>query len=135
MNPPFEGFRKRKLMEVNARYDAVLAQGFPTMPFDEEPEPESLQCRNELDRTNWLGLVVRCQAAVAVGAGGLPGPEIRCTSNRMYRITYQDGLDRMFALLTQVQAAQANWWRLKDLVRACPTRKALDDINLDEGWP
>lgn len=123
------------MVDINARYAAYLALGFPTADFDGQPEPETLQCRNELDRTNWLGLIVSCQAAVGLGAGDLTGPSIRCTSNRMYEISYADGLGRMFALLSLVQAAQENWWRMKDLARAAVYQADLDAIDLEEGWP
>lgn len=136
MNRPFEAFRERRVLEINARYAAYLAQGFATAVFDGQPEPESLQCRGELDRTNWIGLLLKCQAAIAQGAGVLPtDPPLRCTSNRMYAVSYDDAQARMYDLLNKVGAAQANWWRLKDLARACERRDDLLLIDLDEGWP
>jgi hypothetical protein len=132
---PFEAYRARRISEVNARYDAVLAQGFATADFGDQPEPETLQCRGELDRTNWLGLTLKAQAMISAGLGDEPcSPPIRCTSNRMYAVTYTDALARMFDLLDRVGRAQANWWRLKDAVRDCPTREGLNDIDLEEGW-
>lgn len=133
---PFEGYRARKVLEIDARYQAFLAQGFDTADFEGQPEPETLQCRNEYDRTNWLGLVVKCQAAIVLGAGDLTMDiPIRCTSNRNYFVTYNDALGRMFGLLQLVAQAQANWWRLKDAARACERRSDLAQIDLDEGWP
>jgi hypothetical protein len=133
---PFEAYRARRVEQVNRRYDAYLAAGFPTADFDGQPEPETLQCRHELDRTNWLGLLIKCLAARDAGAGDVPmDPPIRCTSNRMYAVTYTDALARMFVLLDQAGAAQANWWRLKDLVRDCERREDLARIDLEEGWP
>lgn len=133
---PFEGYRRGKLDKVDARYRLLLAEGFPTADFDGQPEPETLQCRHELDRTNWFGLLIKCLAARDAGAGEVPmDPPIRCTSNRMYAVTYADALERMFVLLGQAGAAQANWWRLKDLVRDCERREDLALIDLEEGWP
>lgn len=126
----------RKLTRIDQRYQACLDGGFATADFEGQPEPERLHCRSELDRTNWLGFVIKCQAAIALGLGDLPcDPPIRCVSNRMYAVTYSDGLARMFVLLDQAGAAQANWWRLKDLARAVTHRDELDLIDLDEGWP
>jgi hypothetical protein len=122
--------------KITPRYDAYLAQGFATADFDGQPEPETLQCRNELDRTNWIGLVIKCQAAVSLGAGDLPiDVPIRCTSNRMYVVTYADALGRMFDLLNKVGLAQANWWRLKDEARSKTDWRELEQIDLEEGWP
>lgn len=119
------------------RYLAQLGAGFATADFEGQPEPETLQCRNELDRTNWLGLVVKCQLAIAGGFGDVleAGTRIRCTSNRMYQVTPNDALSRMAVLLGQADQAQQNWWRLKDLTRDAQTREDLDAIDLDEGWP
>jgi hypothetical protein len=133
---PHATFPLRRLAEVDAAYQAVLGQGFATADFAGQPEPETLQCRDELDRTNWLGLVFKCQFAIQAAAGEAPiDPPIRCTSNRMYAVTYNDALSRMLVLLAQVGAAQANWWRLKDLVRAAASNDALRVIDLSEGWP
>lgn len=129
-------FRPRKLEEVNRAYEAFLQLGFPTADFAGQPEPETLQCRNELDRTNWIGLILKCQYAISLGAGELPiDPPIRCTSNRMYAPSYSDAAGRMFALLGLVGEAQANNWRMKDLVQAAESGEALNAIDLTEGWP
>lgn len=131
---PRPTFPDRKLEDVNRAYAAVLASGFATADFPGQPEAETLQCRNELDRTNWLGLVVACQANIAAeNPDGLT--TIRCTSNRMYDVTYAETLGRMYVLLGQAQAAQQNWWRMKDLVRDALTNADLRAIDLTEGWP
>jgi hypothetical protein len=123
-------------LEATAAYEAVLQGGFATADFEDQPEPETLQCRDELDRTNWLGLVLKCQFAIQAGAGDLPiDPPIRCTSNRMYAVTYNDALARMLVLLGQVGAAQANWWRLKDEIGLAKSGEGLMGIDLTEGWP
>lgn len=133
---PSSPWREGRLAQVNAHYAAYLAAGFPTAEFDAQPEPETLQCRDELDRTNWLGLLMKCQAKIAMGRGEEPcDPPIRCTSNRMYAVSHEEAQARMYGLLDQVGQAQANWWRLKDAVRDCPSREALSLIDLEEGWP
>jgi hypothetical protein len=123
-------------LEATAAYEAVLQGGFATAAFEDQPEPETLQCRDELDRTNWLGLVLKCQFAIQAEAGDFPiDPPIRCTSNRMYAVTYNDALARMLVLLGQVGAAQANWWRLKDEIGLAKSGEGLMGIDLTEGWP
>lgn len=134
--PPYSPLRDRRVLEITQAYDAVLEAGFATADLAGQPEPETLQCRNELDRTNWIGLVIKCEAAIALGAGDVPlDIPIRCTSNRMYVVTYNDALGRMFALLNQVAQAQQNWWRLKDEARAAEHRGDLDLIDVTVGWP
>ena len=137
--PPF----KRRIKDADAAYEAHLSRGFPTAPLPGEPEPETLQCRNELDRTNWLALLALCDAQQRVADltadptlmdAPIPVP-IRATSNRMYVVSYADAKARMFALLGQAAAAQANWWRLKDECRSATTAAALEAIDMKAGWP
>jgi hypothetical protein len=129
--------RSRRILRFNDKYADILSAGFATADFEGQPEPETLQCRNELDRTNWLGLVVDCQVKIALGYGDVVevGTAIRCTSNRMYQVSPNDGLARMLVLLGQAQTAQANHWRLKDAARDALTQEALDAIDENEGWP
>lgn len=129
--------RARRTRELTEAYGRVLATGFATAPFEGQPEPETLQCRNELDRTNWLGLVLDCQVKIQLGYGDVveAGSAIRCTSNRMYQVSPNDALNRMIVLLGQAATAQSNWWRLKDLARDVETAEALEAIDDTEGWP
>lgn len=128
------------VQKITEKYQEILAQGFLTAPFPGQPELERLQCRTELDRTNWLGLVIDCQVKEALELGDVveAGTAIRCTSNRMYQVSPNDAFGRMLVLLDQAQRAQANWWRLKDLARdpaKTPTGERLEAIDLNEGWP
>lgn len=135
-NRPIGAVTARKVLEIDRVYAAVLARGFATEDFDGQPEPETLQCRNEHDRTNWLVLMGLCEEAIAGGLGDqlIPVP-IRCTSNRMYVVSFDDCLARLRVLRTQAAVAQANWWRLKDAARAVHDWRALEDLDLTEGWP
>lgn len=129
--------RERRIADVNRAYERRLAQGFSVGSFEGQPEAETLQCRNELDRTNWLGLVVKCQFAIAQGYGDVleAGTRLRCSSNRMYQVTPNDALGRMAVLLGAADAAQQHWWDLKDQCRTATSREALEAIEIDEGWP
>lgn len=140
---PTSATRKRRIKDADAAYAAYLAAGFPTEAFDGQPEPETLQCRNELDRTNWLALLALCEAQQRAAdmaddqtlMDALAPVPLRATSNRMYVVTYASAKARMFALLAQAASAQANWWRLKDECRSAPTREALEAIDMTQGWP
>lgn len=140
--PNHSAYRRGRLEIVNQNYAAFLARGFPTATFDGEPEPETLQCRNELDRTNWLGLLAKCNEIQRVSVEteqpelmDLPGARLRCSSNRMYDVSFASAKDRMLVLLSQAEAAQVNWWALKDSVRAAETRQDLFALDLNAGWP
>ena len=144
MLSPTSPLRERRVGDADRAYGAYLARGFPTADFDDQPEPETLQCRNELDRTNWIGLLIKAQA-VALIASEAEDPEavmsqpcdppIPCTSNPMYRPSWSSVIARMYALLEQAAQAQANHWRLKDECRSVATRQALEAIDMTQGWP
>lgn len=106
------------------------------MPLADYPG-ETIQCRNEWDRTNWLGLKDICAEAMAADLGDelIAEPGIRCTSNVFIRPTYADTFELMRQVRTYALAAQANWWRLKDLARTVSTIRELNAIDLTEGWP
>lgn len=123
--------RDRRIAEADRAYAAFLAGGFPI------EGGETLQCRNELDRTNWLTLKDICFEAIAVELGGelIPEPGIRCTSNLFIRPTFAETFALMQALRTWAMQAQANWWRLKDECRSVTSREALEAVDMTEGWP
>ena len=126
-------FAPRRLDEATQAYVEFLSGGMPCVLAGVS---ETLQCRNELDRTNWLTLIGICNEAIALGAGAFPIPvAIRCTSNRSYTLSYTDTLILMKNLRAWAAGAQANWWRLKDLVATVASGEDLNTINLDGGWP
>lgn len=132
---PFEAFRARKLGQIDAAYARRLRLGFATADFDGQPEPETLQCRDATDQIRWIGLLLKCQAAIARGGGSLPiDPPIRCTSNREYAVSHEDAQARMFALLNAYAATLKHYWSLKDQARSVTRRSELDLIDL-EAWP
>lgn len=129
-------YRDRRLEELEARYRKRLKEGFATATFDGQPETETLQCRDETDQIRWVGLLLKCQAASALGAGAEPiDPPIRCTSNREYAVSHDDAQARMWALLAAYAASLKTLWRLKDAIRSAPTLAALNAVDLEEGWP
>ena len=147
MLSPSSPLRERTRERINARYEAFLAAGYPLADF----APETIQCRNELDRTNWIELRDMCRKAVAdelafyqamdlpipdvPGDYPLPAPGIRCTSNNYIAPTVAQTLTILDLMRDWAKAAQENWWALKDAAQAAPTRDALQSIDLEEGWP
>lgn len=121
--------------KVDPRYDRHLMAG---IPLDGQGYPgERLQCRNELDRTNWLALKDICFEAISAGFGDAPIPEpgIRCNSNNFILPTFSETFALMQHVRTWAMQSQANWWRLKDLCRSAETIEDLEAIDLEEGWP
>lgn len=130
---PSSPLRARLLDRINKQYERQLEKGMALADYP----GETIQCRNELDRTNWLGLKDICEEAVFAGFGDelIPEPGIRCTSNAFIRPTFAYTLGLMRDVRTYALAAQANWWRLKDLAKTVETWQALEAIDLEEGWP
>lgn len=141
-------FTARKLGDVNRAYDAFLLTGVPLADYPDE----TLQCRNELDRTNWMELRDICREAIAAerayyeaneldppeaGYGAMPitAPGIRCTSNNFIQPTVAETLVILDGIRTWAMAAQANWWSLKDAVRDAETNAELNAIDVTEGYP
>ncbi|MCR5876927.1 hypothetical protein [Phenylobacterium sp. J367] len=77
-----------------------------------------------------------CVEAEAIGLGDEPIPiGFRATSNRSFVVSFSEASLILRALRAWAAVAQANWWRMKDLVRSAETRADLDAIDLDAGWP
>lgn len=126
-------FRPRKLNDANRAYQTHIDGGFPTT-F--EGNAETLQCASDTDRANWLIFLGVCQEAVAAGFGDQPIPiALRCTSNRSYVVTFAEAVILIQNMRTWGLSAQANLWRLKDLLDAAETGDALNAVDLTEGWP
>lgn len=139
--------RNLRVEAVNRAYADFLLIG---MPLEGYPG-ETIQCRNELDRTNWLGLVRLCENAMrderafyeamqlpvpeVLGDYPIPAPGIRCTSNTFIQPKVVETVALMDDVLAYAKDAQANWWRLKDLCKTALTSADLHAIDLTEGWP
>lgn len=132
---PFDAYRKRKAEQANAAYDAFIAGGFPLENFP----GETLQCRNDTDRSNWFEVRDLCREMIFADPlwADLPFPDpgLRCTSNAFVLPTVGEVLQILTDMRAWVFAGQMNLWRLKDAVRDCTTRAGLNTINTDEGWP
>lgn len=127
-------FRPRRLLEVEAAYQAFLDAGFP-VTF--EGVSETLQVGRDSDKSNWL--IFKGALDDAVGARApLDGPSplpIRCTSNNSYSLTLGEALTVISDMRAWGFAALGNSWRLKDALNAAQTGEALNAVDLTEGWP
>lgn len=126
--------RERRVLDITARYVAFLEVGFPVTL---EGVGETLQVARDIDRTNWLTLLGICDEAFFAGFGDfpIPAPGLRCTSNTNYVVTFNQAAVIIRDLRAWAAAAQANWWRMKDLTLAAAHQSDLDAIDLEEGWP
>ena len=131
MTPPF--FRERRLEEADAAYQAFLAGGFPCVLGG---NIETLQLRDDADKTNWLIFLGVCNEAVTglLGSSTIPLP-IRCTSNRTYFITYLQAQTLVRDMRAWGFAAQANAWLHKDALAMATTGEELNAVDVKAGWP
>ena len=124
----------RRILDIDARYTALLEIGFPVTL---DGNAETLQVARDVDRTNWLTLLGICNEAIALGFGDLDidPPGIRTTANNNYILTYDETATVIRNLRAWGLTAWANWGRMKDQARACVHREDLDAIDLEAGWP
>lgn len=131
---PFDAYRRRKLDQIAARYDALLQAGFPIAGYP----GELLQCRDEMDRSNWFEVRDLCRELIAsdplLANAPFPDPGLRCASNNFVQPTLGEVLAILAGMRSWVFAGQLNLWRLKDAVEACASREAMNAIDIEGGW-
>jgi len=127
-------FAARRHAEAEAAYRAFVAGGFPVTL---EGHAETLQCATPEDRANWLIFKGALDDALAAGANpDDPAPiPVRTTANTLHVVTYAQGLQLIADMRAWGFAAEANRWRLKDLIDAAKSNDDLRAIDLTEGWP
>lgn len=132
-----EEVKSSKRAAANSEFDSRIANGYPhTFMVEGEGVDETLQCRNDTDRTNWLDLKDSCNDAIAFGIGSETCPiPIRCTSNRQYNVSFSEAATIMRDLRTWMGALHASLWAKKDAIEAASTFEELDEIDVTEGWP
>jgi len=126
-------FRPRKLLEINAAYEAFVAAGFPVTLGG---NAETLQVARDVDRTNWLTVYDICKEGIAAGEGDTPQTIfLQATSNRRYVMSYNEAATIIRDLRAWSLAAWQNWNALKDAARAATTNAELQAIDPTEGYP
>jgi hypothetical protein len=84
----------------SATVDAMIDQKFNTgySPPSGALFGQTLQVRDQTDRTNWLTSQAAYFAAVANGAGSVEGAVFRTTSNQNFTLTYAEGLSVLLSM-------------------------------------
>ncbi len=128
--------RERKVGEINARYAAHMAVGYPVTL---EGAAETLQVAREVDGINWLTVKGICEEGIAADLGDVPALVfLQTTANNRYYMTFNEALAIIRDLRTWSLLSWDNWNRLKALARdpeATPTAQHIEALDLDEGWP
>lgn len=96
---------------------------------------ETLQVRNDTDRTNWLGLQAICQAQIAAGHGDVAGAPLRTTSNTNFTITFNEAAQVLIGIPVWQATVYQRLWAIKDAITAAVTDADLDAIDVTTGWP
>lgn len=129
---PLADLKAAKRQAVETEYATRLAIGFPLPGHP----GQTLQCRTDHDRTNWIGLMLKCQMMVAAGAGAQPcDMPLRTTANLGVQFTYAETLQIMLAILQWSAAMLGARWALKDACDTAATAEDLAAIDLSSGWP
>ena len=130
---PLDDLKASRLRDASTVYAANLAAGYPVTLGG---NAETLQCRNDHDRTNWLGLLIGAQTAVALGQGAADYPiKLRCTSNAEYTVTNDAAVLLMLGLLNWAGATMAAYWAVKDAITEAGNTPTLNAVNLEAGYP
>lgn len=130
---PLVDLKAVKLAAAAGVYQTNLAVGFPVTLGG---NAETLQCRNEHDRTNWLGLLAGAQAGVAAGAGAANYPiKIRATSNAEYTVTNAEAVSLMFGILGWAGGVLAAYWAVKDAITEAGNTPTLNAVDIEAGYP
>jgi len=134
--PASSPLRTRRIQRINERYWAHVGAGYPVTL---EGNAETLQIAREVDGINWLTVKGICEEGIAAGLGDEPGLMfLQTTANNRYYMTFNEALAIIRDLRSWGLASWSNWNRLKDAARdpaQTPTRKALEALDLEEGWP
>jgi len=123
------------IVQAQALYDAKLAAGFPVT---HGAISDTLQLRDNRDRTNWLGLKDSCNDAILAGLGEAPCPlPVRTTGNQSLPLTFNETAQMMRDLRTWAAELQGVVWAKKDAIDAAADAEALAAVEatLEDGWP
>lgn len=131
--PPLADQKAVKLAAAGAVYAAKIAAGYPVTL---EGVAETLQVRNDTDRTNWLGLKSAAKDAIDAGNGSDLYPvKIRTTSNARYALTNDAAFALMSAVLVWLADHMDAFWDIADAIEAAADADALAAIDLEAGYP
>jgi hypothetical protein len=122
-----------KILAVIALASYKTGIGFPCTL---DAQAETLQLRDQTDRTNWLALMLACQINIGAGNGaGMISPGVRTTANRTHAMTYSACITLLGSLLTWASSMQGNIWLKVDAITAAIDQTSLGAIDITTGWP
>ena len=128
-----KGVRAELKLRVNAIRDQHHAAGY-SHDFGAEYGVQTLQSRDDRDRTNWLVLDSNAGKLVAAGLGDTL-MEMRPESNISMMIPASDVVVILSAMASWGGSVLRRSWELKDQIDAAETVEQLTAIDTNEGWP
>lgn len=126
---PLPVLKQRKKDAITRSAVAHLRQGYS--PAAGPLAGETLQLRDEDDKSNWLTSQGTYTAMVAAGYGATPNAHFRTASNRVVTMTYADGLNQLLGMAAWGAAVLGVSWSLKDAVDAATTPEEVEAV----AWP
>jgi hypothetical protein len=127
------GARDAKIARVDEICAEVLSSGYT--PKTGPLAGQTLQTRDNTDRTNWLTSQAAYLSAVMTGAGAAMGANFRTQDNKTITMSYADGLGNLLGMAAWGAAVMGRSWTLKDALRAATSVDAIDAIDIESGWP
>lgn len=132
---PFDASRART--EKRAAIETALIDQFNKgfrVPFG-SLSGETLQMRNDTDRTNWLASKELYQAQVDAGNGSAAGAKFRTLGNVTFDVTFAEGVQIILAMGVWGALNMQNSWALKDANDAAETEADFTLVDPASGWP
>lgn len=129
-----EAVRDARLAAVKAKHDA-LEQGGYRHDFGGAVGIQTLQVRNNTDKTNWLTAQALYSTQVALGNGAVVGATFRTAENNNITMSFSAAL----TVIQQMAAwgaglAQVSWGK-QDALRAAATLAEAYAVGIETGWP
>ena len=126
----FAADRAARRQAADVQFMVRFGQGFNVVI---EGVAENLQMR-PTDLVNWLTFKDACDDAIDAGFGDYEAEmPVRCTSNREYVLTNDQGRALMIALRSYGASLMKNKWRIFKAYDAATTKAQLDAV--DVSWP
>jgi hypothetical protein len=119
--------KKHQINEI--RYSKIYNSNI-SYTFPGDTEPDGIQMRNETDRQNIQDMVIDAMNK---------DPEtiiyFMPVSNNLKAVSAQAIIDMGLYLKTRGDQIMGHSWQLKSQIEAADTLEALNEININEGWP
>jgi hypothetical protein len=125
--------KQRKKDEVKLKGNSILTSGY-IHDFGPPYGIQTLQLRDNTDRTNWLTSQAAYQAQVLFGNGDVLGATFRTDSDQLVTLTFSQGL----GVLLQMAAWGATLfnisWQKQDEIEQLTTIEEIEMYDIESGW-